>query len=400
MGFPLIQGHAMPAPDPEPRKPRGFHDSARGLGAFPWGFLGAIGLIVVVELTMGTWANRSGPSSQLALSWSSSCRAAGEPEARAEVVCFGDSLAKLAIVPRVLEHELGLSAYNLSVLAGQAPGSFMLLKRLLESGHRPRAILVDFACPLLSVPPGRNLDCWAEIADGGDCLDLVVRGGEPWLAAEITARTILPSWRVRAGFRTRLGLEPVRVPGPEGAILTRNWLVNQGAQVAPKAFLPVAGALPEPYTGGSWAWRPDPTNERYVDAFLGLAESRGIPVFWLIPPSRRERIERLGPAGVAAAHARFVAQRLARFPGLTVLDGQRLRWDDWGFRDPTHLNRDGAIAFSLAVARAIQALIPNHHGPRSVDLAQTQARRTPGLESLVEDLDQSRAILADGGPRD
>lgn len=390
----------MPRFSVTPRQSRMFRGLARFGNVVPWGLVGAVGLIVVVEMAMRVWAGGSGPSSRLALSWSAACRAAGDPAARAEIVCFGDSLAKLAIIPRVIEHELGLSAYNLSVLAGQAPCSYVLLSRLLESGHRPRAILVDFACPLLTVPPSRNPDCWAEIADRAVCLDLAMRGGEPWLATEIAARTIFPTWRARGGLRARLGLEPPGEAGPEGAVLLRNWFVNQGAQVAPRGFLAVQGALPEPYTGSGWTWRPDPTNARYVDAFLDLAGSRGIPVFWLVPPSRAERVERLGPAGVAAANDRFIAERLARFPSLTVLDGQGLRWDSWAYRDPTHLNRDGAIAFSLAVARAIGPRIEGQGGRRKVDLAETLVPRAPGLEVLVEDLDQSRAVLADRGSLD
>ncbi len=363
----------------------------------PWGLVGAIGLIVGVELAMAGLVGDSGPRSRLALSWLAACRAAEEPAARAEIVCFGDSLAKLAIVPRALEHELGMSAYNLSVLAGQAPCSFVLLRTLLETGHRPRVVLVDFACPLLTVPPSQNPDCWAEIADARVCSELAFRGGEPWLAAVIAARTAFPSWRARSDMRRRLGLEHTSDSNANGEheALLRNWAVNQGAQVAPRGFVAVAGALPEPYIGGGWSWRPDATNTLYVDAFLELAQARNIPVFWLIPPARGERVRRLEPAGVAAAFGRFTAERLARFPILTVLDGQRLEWDSWAYRDPTHLNRDGAIAFSLAVARAIGPRIKGEPGPRLVDLCSTAPAVPAALDSLVEDLDQSRAVLAD-----
>lgn len=377
----------------------GKHGSIKGFARLPssapWGLMGAAALIVVVELVMGVGG--TGSVSRVALSWSEARRAAAGPAVGAEIVCFGDSLAKLAVVPRVFENELGLSAYNLSVLAGQVPCSHVLFRRLLESGGRPRAVLIDFACPLLATPPGRTPECWVEIADRGVCLDLAVRDGEPRLAAEIAVRSVFPSLRARAGLRARLGLEAPGESGDDRAALLRNWSVNQGAQVAPRGFVPVAGALPEPYTKGDWAWRPDQTNARHVDAFLELAESRGIPVFWLIPPAREERVERLLPAGVAAAFDRFIAERVARFPGLTVLDGRRLGWDSWAYRDPTHLNRDGAIAFSAVVAEVVGPRIAGARGPRRVVLAESSGALGSVHESVVEDLDQSRAVVADRG---
>ena len=39
------------------------------------------------------------------------------------VICFGDSLVKLGIVPAVIEGRLGRRAYNLSACAGQAPAT-------------------------------------------------------------------------------------------------------------------------------------------------------------------------------------------------------------------------------------------------------------------------------------
>ena len=65
----------------------------------------------------------------------------------------GDSLAKLGVAPSLVEARSGRSVYNLAVCAGQAPSSYFLLRRVLDSGARPTAILVDFFPRLLQVPP-------------------------------------------------------------------------------------------------------------------------------------------------------------------------------------------------------------------------------------------------------
>ena len=62
------------------------------------------------------------------------------------------------------------------------------------------------------------------------------------------------------------------------------------------------------------------------------------------------------------------------------------------FRDPIHVNRDGAIRLSLAVAAAIRPrLSGERRGPRWIDLVAIADQETSKYQELVEDLDQSRA---------
>ena len=146
-----------------------------GGGRWPAGFLGALALILLLDRAVARLPVRSEHGSRLASSWESANRSASGPDAGAEVLCFGDSLIKLGVVPRVLEARLGLSAYNLAVLGGQPPTADFLLRRVLEAGHRPRALIVNFSPLLLGLDPRVNVDWWAGLPGQGERLELAWR---------------------------------------------------------------------------------------------------------------------------------------------------------------------------------------------------------------------------------
>src|SRR5947209_3764488 len=69
--------------------------------------------------------------------WRLSARAASEYVKTADVLCFGSSLVKLGLAPKVIERATGGSVYNLGMCACPAPASYFLFRRALESGARP-----------------------------------------------------------------------------------------------------------------------------------------------------------------------------------------------------------------------------------------------------------------------
>src|SRR5262249_55758659 len=131
------------------------------LRGWPTGLIGSLGLILLLDPIIAGLPTGDNGRSRLAVSWQAALRTATEPDSRAEILCFGDSLIKLGILPRVLEARVGLSAYNLSVLGGQPPTSDYLLRRILERGHVPRALIVDFSPLMLGLDPRVNLGWWA-----------------------------------------------------------------------------------------------------------------------------------------------------------------------------------------------------------------------------------------------
>src|SRR5690242_11471473 len=93
--------------------------------------------------------------------WKAASAAAQKIAPKCEILCLGDSLLKVGFLPKVLEHHTGKSSHNMAVFAGQAPGSYFLLRRALESGARPKAVVVDFKPTILNLPPAGFVDRWS-----------------------------------------------------------------------------------------------------------------------------------------------------------------------------------------------------------------------------------------------
>ena len=366
----------------------------------PHGLLGMVGLVIAIECAVSHFGSIDICRSHLALSWRKSCQSVTDPEAKADILCFGDSLVKLGVLPRVIEDSLGLSAYNLAVLAGQPASSFFLFRQVLESGHRPRAVIVDFSASLLTMSLRSNLEGWAELANWRDAIELALDAGDPALGIGIASRWLVPSRSSQALLRPALAVGQER--GPTGGavedrrVFERNWCQNRGAQAAPRQFVPIVGALPAPPKEGEYKWRPRPVHAAYVARFLSLARSHAIPVFWVLPPVVATRRERLESSGIVAAYDAFVLSFATAYSGVTILDGTSLEWDTRAFRDPIHLNRDGAVAFSLAIARTLARRLgqANEAGlPRWVCLDAPLEISDHAWERLLEDLDESRGAL-------
>lgn len=379
-------------------------------GRAPAGLIGALALILAVEGWLGRSPAVPEARSRLDASWRTAMECASGPEAGAEVLAFGDSLIKLGILPRVLEARLGWTAYNLAVLGGGPPTSHALLRRVLDAGQRPRAIVVSFSPLLLGMDPRTNLDWWCRLFDARERLELAWRSRDARFAATLLVEGALPSRGYADAFRDRVGLSAFTTPRggermepDELPTLLRNWQLNRGAQVAPRRFVPIAGALPRPFDGPSWSWQPHPAHAEHVKRFLGLAQRRGIPVYWVLTPADALWLERNTRAGTVSSYRRFVERQAARFANLTVLDGQRTSWDRTLFRDPIHLNRDGAVRLSLAVAESIarerdrqrdrDPAAPSAGRWIALDERVSPAMASRKYQNLLEDLDQSRLAV-------
>jgi hypothetical protein len=359
-------------------------------GVYPFGLFGMVALIVGAECAHAPRGRMVDPVGRVKLSWSESMTAADGPQARAQVLCLGDSLIKLGILPRVLEARTGVSAYNLAVLGGQAPSSFFLLRRVLEQGLRPRALLVDFSEDLLSLAPGQNPTCWADSLGARQSMDLAWRSCDPTLAISTGLHWLLPHWCDQNHVQAALGLGVDRTTADDPRVFERNWQFNRGAQVAPRIFVPVEGFS----SGTGERWRPQAANAFYVDRLLRTADAGKILVFWILTPSVSGRLKQSEQTGVHAAYRQFIDAQIAAHPCLTVLDGQRLFKDKGAFRDPIHVNRDGAIGLSVAVGTAIAPrLYGDRPAARWIELLETGDQETSKYQKLVEDLDQSRGAV-------
>lgn len=362
-------------------------------GRVPKALLGMIALIVVIE---GFFArNALEYSDYMSYSWRFGDRAARGWAGRSDVVCFGDSMVKLGILPRVLERQTGQSAYNLAVFGGQAPSSYFLLRRVLESGGKPGAVIVDFHSNLLAAAPRSSVPYWADLVDPRDGLDLAWNTCDFGLVAKTTLAWLLPSYKGRLEIRSEV-LAALRGEDrpemEERRALRRNWRKNSGAYVIAKAHREAPPIETSPSAPGKWS--PRPVNVAYLRRFFDLASAKGVAVYWLIPPTdpdwqlRRERL------GVDEPFTRFVRSISERYPNVTVVDGRHAGYDRSAFLDPTHLNRRGALELSASMSELIasrrQGEVPA--SARWVDLEPPRGRTAVGF---IEDLGESKQALRD-----
>jgi hypothetical protein len=356
-------------------------------GRTPGGLFGLLALVAIIEwaiaghapdLTFGpVWDWRQA-------GWAGRHRAAGS-----EILCFGDSQVKFGVQPRVLEDVLKKRSYNLSMIAGQAPGSYFLLRRALESGARPSAIVVDFEPSLLRM--GLNTRAWSELLEPRECLEIARSSRDADLFGRLLTSVLVPSVRCRSDLRGALmGALRGRPVSQRGGveINRRNFDANRGAQVMPlnATFRGAPVASLEVQLNDA-AWRPDPVNASYVRKLFALARSRGIAVYWVLLPVTPEGQARREQVGSDARYSRFVERVHAKFPEVTVIDVRHSGYDVPVFADAMHLDRRGATALTTDLAAIIAR---GQSGPRRQVLPAFRDR--PDDRSL-EDTSQTAWLL-------
>ena len=378
----------------------------------PWGLVGMLALIGSTELLL-TRA-RSSLTNKVAACWNRAGKDA-ERARDAKILCLGTSIVKIGVLPRVLEERTGKRAKNLAVFGGPIPASYFLLRRALAAGSRPEAVIID--CQDMAIP-GRSREflaeelrfhtrLWSELLDLTECFDLSWSAGNTDFFVRSVLARALPSFKEREDIRDAIGgalqARDDRIRD-QMKICERNWAANQGAHVLernpasedmkwPPTDLPahlIAEAVP-----------PDPrmfesVQGAYARRLLALAESRGITVFWLLPPF---------PAQIQAHHddngETFLSVQLARtlqsrFRGMVVIDGRRSTYNAGVFADTVHLDRDGAALLSTDLGTIVARHLANPaSSPSWVPLP-----RDPGVVPdvpMIEDFCESALVLQKRG---
>ena len=88
----------------------------RPAARLPRGLLGMLALIAAVEGSLA--AHRADFATPWGEDWRFSAWAAREKSPGCDVLCFGDSLVKYGVVPKVIEARTGLRSYNLATSGG------------------------------------------------------------------------------------------------------------------------------------------------------------------------------------------------------------------------------------------------------------------------------------------
>lgn len=370
---PVMSARARLFPDPRSR--------------LPGGFLGMLAVVLVLDLA---FFRSDRFATDQAESWRFKGAWARERGERGEILVFGDSLCEFGVLPGVLRERSGREARNLAMHNGTPAASYFLLRRALDSGARPGAIVVDFMPHQLGMSPGVGMfdRSWPGLLSGREALELAATLRDAgFLARTMTAKAL---GCVAARHEVRAAIAAIcrgegHLPRQDVRVLRRHWLANRGAQVVPDR----AARPPESFEGLFPAtWVCDPATEAYVRRFLDLAEEHRVPVYWLLPPLRPGAQEWRDRRGLDTPYLGYIARLQTDHAGLTVLDGRRGGYDDGHFADAIHLNRRGASALSLAVAEALDAT-----RTPGVRIARVPFREPGPGPRGVEDLRETRIAL-------
>lgn len=321
--------------------------------ALPGGLIGLVGLVIAVESFVSR--HEFGLMTYDALN----ARYAAEVASRSAdcgLLCLGDSQVKFGIDPATIEARSDLRARNLAVVGSTTPASYVLLRRALDDGARPSAVLVGH----LTFSSGRDeqLNGLAALDGLGDCLELAWQYRDADYFAALAMARAVPSIRERAPIRSALRsllvdrAWPERFPTP---LFWQGWESNRGAEILPtdQSF----GGKMEPALEASLfsrRWLVHPVHAHYYRKLMALAASRGITVFWLLAPIAPEAMTYRATRGLDALHTRNVRALQAPHANLIVLDARHSACPASAFVDSCHLNGRGAAWLSDAVATVIR----------------------------------------------
>ena len=359
---------------------------------FPGGLLGMLVLVVAAE-----WGIRTHKQDYVAV-WSDDWRRASEVASSGslkdrDVLFLGDSLVKYGVFPKHIEARTGLKSYNLAVNAGTMPSSYFLLRQALKAGVRPKAIVADFFALMKHEDPNWRFTAYSDLATLRDTLDLATTTHDADLATRIVMGKVLTSYKARYEIRKSIagafqGLRTSAWPAQEA--VWKAWDEQDGAQ--PMGMMTFGFAY-DPVLHTSLLHtqcKCDELHAAYLEKFLALAQRKGIPVYWLIPPMSPRVYDSRRGLGTDEAYNQLVQAALKRHPNIEVLDARNSGYDDTVHVDVIHLEKRGAKVLSADLGDLLADRI-KHHQPRSPE-------RWVHLPSFANRSGDERVIARTGDP--
>jgi hypothetical protein len=219
----------------EPRTP------AWPAGRVPWGALWAAAVIAAVEAVVA--GHRLELSPVLADEWHQAGLLARSPAAHADVLIVGGSQVKRGVGAPELARATGRSCFNLAANNGNLAGTYAVLRRALESGARPVAVVMD--CSDAALLDGgldvgellrQNRRNWPELLTPAEALELAWAARDADLFAETGLAMALPSLRCRDEVRAATVRALTGKSDPLWDLvlgMRRNRAANAGSQIDP-----------------------------------------------------------------------------------------------------------------------------------------------------------------------
>jgi hypothetical protein len=314
------------------------------------------------------------------------------------ILCLGDSQVKFGLLPLVMESKVGQPVECLAVQGGQAPSTYFLLKKALEAGARPSALVIDWEPHLLKSGAEHNVRMWPEITDLSDNLELSWTAGDASGFLSRLMAGIFPSYRARTEIRDNIkaALNGETPQMPEWIERSaRNRMMNRGATALAKDHIGRTADLNRWGNKVATPWSAHPVNTAFARKTLKLAEAYKIPVFIAIMPVSPGMLQKYEQNGMDQPYTQWVKKLVHRFPNVVVVDLRRSNYDASVFYDPLHLDRDGALSASLAFGRFLRDHLDQP--PTANRWVQMTPYQPAVAEVAFEDTTQTYQILTRPG---
>lgn len=341
-------------PERSARPSSRFSEVLRKRAGLPWGLVGSIALIVLIEANIVRFKHDT--PTPATMSWRLSEAAARHEAVDCDVLVFGDSLIKHGLNARVFQESTGLKTYNLSVCACQAPANVVLLNRALDAGAKPRAVILEAAPDLMAGKPLANVRNWPELLEPSEAVALAWKTHDATLCGRILLAEALPSYRARLEIRKLLSPPPGFDPHSkrESLRLAEHWTSERGSNVAGEHGAFDGHVTEEDHrTLLSDRFWCDRNNRGHLSAFLDAARARQIPVFWVLPPVSPAVQARRDASGAEAKHLAFVESLTRPYPDVRILNFQHAGFESTDFVDPRHMTGDASKRLTRQIAAIV-----------------------------------------------
>jgi hypothetical protein len=225
---------------------------------------------------------------------------------------------------------------------------------------------------------------WPGLVGKSDVFDLSWSQRNADIATRIWLAQVFTSYRARVEIRASIlaALQDRSLVGDETRIFVTRWNIrsNRGALVMPDGVR-VADTFGRHLQHLETTVR-QPRSVEFMSRFLQLAVTRGINVYWVIPPVSPEYQAGCDEVGSTQSYSRFARSVQSKFPNVIVVDGRHAGYTPDLFVDGMHLTRRGATALSESLADVINRPIG---ADRWVELPAYRERPvSPAIEDILE----------------
>ena len=367
------------------------------ISTIPAGLIGAAAIILAIEAALS--ARRIEFTHVYTMDWFETQAALNERTSDASILLLGDSRIKFGIAPRVVAARTGESTYNAAVCGGQPPACYFALRRALDHGALPRAIVVGMAPHLMMSGVHFNARQWPELLATGELIELALSTRNATLCADWTVRRAIPSYHRRSEIRDAIVRAFMGQDGDQTwkkRAYRRNWRRNLGAQINPPDNFSIDRAEPREWRAFiKKNWRCNATNHEYLIKLLDLANERKITVYWLLHPAPAALRAQSEAIGMDAEFEKMTRSLLIRYPNVKVIDGLNARYPDRVFMDPLHLAAPGAVALSADLGEILARDRDRPCSTQRINLAAYHD--VPIDQSLVEVVETKRGSGSSAG---